>query len=118
MGLNIDGVTKWSYGNFNMWRAQIARHEGFELHTMDGFGNGERSWDTVTTDLKPLLSHEDDSGVLTPAECAAMHRCLREVVEELWPEWEYDGLGERQRGLELADAIEWAAENDEDLEFN
>jgi hypothetical protein len=47
-----------------------------------------------------------------------MHAHLRAVVEELWPSWQYDGLGERQRGLELADAMQWAADNDEDLEFN
>lgn len=117
MGLNIDGVTKWSYGNFNMWRAQLARHEGFELAYMDGWG-GDRSWDTVTSILKPLLDHDDDSGVLTAEECRSMHAHLRAVVEELWPAWQYDGLGERQRGLELADAMQWAAENDEEIEFN
>lgn len=116
MGLNIDGVTKWSYSGFNLWRDQIARYENIPYSEMGGFG-GTRSWDTVSSALEPLLNHADDSGELTSGECAQMHAYLREVVEELWPSWQYDGLGERQRGLELADAMQEAAEGGWSLEF-
>jgi hypothetical protein len=116
MGLNIDGVTKWSYGAFNTWRAQIAHHEGFTFSEMEGCG-GVRPWSEVDSVLLPLLDHPDDDGELTAAECAQMHTYLREVVDKLWPSWQYDGLGERQRGLELADAMKEAAEGGWSLEF-
>ena len=116
MGLSIDGVTKWSYGAFGAWRCQLAIHEGIPYGEMDGFG-GTRSWSEVDSVLKSLLNHADDSGELTFEECAQMHTYLREVVDKLWPSWQYDGLGERQRGLELADAMKKAAEGGWSLEF-
>jgi hypothetical protein len=115
MGLSINGVS-WSYSGFGMWRSEIARHEGFELKEMDGFG-GDRPWDEISSVLKPLLSHSDCDGVLTAQECAAMYQRLREVVDELWPAWDESEMYSRVRGIDLADVMQWAAENGDELEF-
>ncbi|MFH9733913.1 hypothetical protein [Streptomyces sp. NPDC017260] len=51
---------------------------------MVGFG-GQRAWSSVTTTLEPLLHHPDDSGDLTPAQCAAMLPRLEELAAERLP---------------------------------
>ncbi|MEU2070187.1 hypothetical protein [Streptomyces anulatus] len=69
MGLMLspgdDNVTSpdvsWSYTGFDMFREWLARAEGFTLAEMNGFG-GDRTWNSVSTALAPLLDHPDDEG--------------------------------------------------------
>ncbi|MEU2062373.1 hypothetical protein [Streptomyces sp. NPDC013455] len=75
----------WSYTGFNMFRKWLAQVEGLSLAEMDGFG-GDRQWSSVSTTLAPLLSHPDDEGDLTPAQCAAMLPRLEEILDQHEPD--------------------------------
>ncbi len=85
----------WSHYGFHLFRQWLARAEGFALLDMVGFG-GQRAWSSVTTTLEPLLHHPDDSGDLTPAQCAAMLPRLAELAAER-PEAAADPDLERRR---------------------
>jgi hypothetical protein len=71
----------WSNSGFHMFRQWLADAEGLVLTEMTGFG-GDRPWSRATTTLTPLLSHPDDDGLLTPAQCAAMLPRLREIADQ------------------------------------
>jgi hypothetical protein len=71
----------WSYTGFHMFRQWLADAEGLVLTEMTGFG-GDRPWSRAATTLTPLLSHPDDDGLLTPAQCAAMLPRLREIADQ------------------------------------
>ncbi|MBT2477608.1 hypothetical protein [Streptomyces sp. ISL-94] len=122
MGIDFShGEAQWSYSGFAQFRTAIATREGIDLNQMYGYG-GERSWDTITSPLRPLLDHSDCDGNLSPADCTAIASHLHTVVEELWPatlQQDDDPIGtyHRQAGLALADGMEQAAEADEPLEF-
>lgn len=116
----------WAYSGFNRFRERLAAAEGFSLSDMQGFSSGNpfkgtrvagvRSWDEITTPVKPLLDHPDDGGELTAAECAQVGPMLREVVSG----WGADDsrLGrDRDRGLALADCMDICARLDTPLEF-
>jgi hypothetical protein len=121
MGLDFShGGASWAYGGFARFREALATHEGFNLREMDGFGPLGRTdwigkpWDTITTDLRPLLEHSDCDGELTPAECRQVAPRLREVIDALWPdEHDYD----RRAGLALVHGMGLAAQADEPLQF-
>lgn len=102
----------WSYGGFGRFRAAIAKHEGIDLGAMQGFG-GELPWEPVATALKPLLDHSDCDGELSPEDCATVAPRLREVIDAVWPDDNYD----RRTGIELAEGMEDAAKTGEPLEF-
>jgi hypothetical protein len=112
----------WSYGGFQRFRRELAKVEGFDLESMQGFGTGDihgadprplggRSWDEVATDLKPLLNHSDCDGELTPEECAQVYSRLREILAD----WDDDF--DRQAGLHLAECMLACAAQGTSLEF-
>ena len=111
----------WSYGGFNRFRNALAAAEGFDLDRMQGFSSGDyfgndhtpgtRSWDEITTDLKPLLNHSDCDGELTPEECKQVYPRLREVVGEL------DDHYDRDAAPMLAECMLICAAQDEKLVF-
>jgi hypothetical protein len=101
----------WAYGGFGRFRRRLAESEGFALDEMEGF-KGRRSWSDVATPLEPLLNHSDCDGELTPEECAQVAPRLREVISTWLPD-DYDA----RSGMDLADAMEQCAANDENLEF-
>lgn len=120
MGLSIyigdddRSAVGWSYGGFGQLRRALARHEGIDLDRMEGFGDGNRSWDTVTTDLKPLLNHPDDHGDLTPEQCARVVPRLREVLSDLQGGEDWRFLS----GLKLAEAMDQAVARNIPLNFH
>jgi len=112
MGLDFShGEAHWAYSGFMRFRARLAEHEGFDLRKMQGF-DGSRSWDAVTTPIKPLLDHSDCDGELTPEECAQVYPRLREILAD-WPEDDYD----TRAGRELAEAMLECSATGENLEF-
>lgn len=112
MGLDFSHTdAHWAYGGFHRFRERLAEHEGFDLGAMVGFG-GDRCWDDVTTDLKPLLNHSDCDGVLTPAECEQVAPRLAGIIST-WPADDYD----RQHGEALVEGMMRCALNGEELEF-
>lgn len=119
MGLDFShGDAHWAYSGFGRFREKLARAEGFNLNDMEGFRRSHepprpmRSWDTVTTDLKPLLDHSDCDGELTSEECKQVAPRLKEIIAD-WPLEDYD----RRSGLDLVAAMEYCAEHGETLEF-
>lgn len=72
----------WSYTGFSMFREWLAHVEGFTLVEMNGFG-GDHRWSSISTALAPLLSHPDDDGSLTPAQCAAMLPRLETIIDQI-----------------------------------
>lgn len=119
MGLDFShGEAHWAYSGFGRFREKLANAEGFNLNDMEGFlrlhetPRPMRSWDTVTTDLKPLLNHSDCDGELTPQECKQVAPRLKQIIAD-WPLEDRD----RDSGLELVAAMEHCAGHGENLEF-
>ncbi len=120
MGIDFSHTdAHWAYSGFGRFRDALAKHEGFNLDDMVGFG-GDRAWDTVTTALKPLLDHSDCDGEISPEDCATVAPRLREVIDAIWPEGVIEpgrGAYDRSTGLLLAEGMEAAAAAGEPLEF-
>jgi hypothetical protein len=116
---------RWAYSGFSHFRELLAAAEGFALNDMQGFSTGNpfkgtrvpgtRSWDEITTSIKPLLDHPDDDGELTPAECAQVAPRLREIATGWDPD--PDLSRHRHRGLLLADCMDMCARLGTDLWF-
>ncbi|MEU0111569.1 hypothetical protein ABZ313_40350 [Streptomyces sp. NPDC006251] len=108
----------WSYSGFAAFRRRLAQAEGFVLSEMLGFGGG-RSWNEVSTVLKPLLDHPDDGGDdLSPADCAAMLPRLETITDQ----WAQDGddmlLHEHMEdGRQLAAVLRLCIEKNVPLHF-
>lgn len=112
MGLDFSHCNaQWAYSGFNSFRRRIAQAVGFDLDSMTGFGGGN-PWGMISDPVKPLLDHSDCDGILTPAECAQVAPRLRELVAD-WPDDDYDKVS----ALMLAEGMEKAAKNGENLEF-
>ena len=85
----------------------------------DGYRRpGARSWDEVTTDLKPLLDHSDCDGEMTPEECAQVFPRLREIAAA-WPKHgvAMSDAFDRKSALALAECMEVCAAGGEQLLF-
>lgn len=123
MGLHI-GEAHWSYGGFARFRERLAAAEGIDLPRMVGFCDkygrhddgseclATTRWDTVKSDLVPLLNHSDCDGELTPQECARVWPRLQEILLTFAPD-DYD----RREGLVLVREMQDAADGGYDLEF-
>ena len=98
---------QWSYGGFHAFRKRLAEAEAFDLEQMAGFAKAGRSWDDVTTELAPLLSHSDCDGEMTPDECAAVLPRLHGIITE-WALTDPCGYDVRA-GRELCAAMELCA---------
>jgi hypothetical protein len=101
---------RWSYTGFGQFRAKLAIVEGFFLDDMEGFTEDGRSWDLITTPLKPLLNHSDCDGEMTPAEAAEVWPRLEEIAEQWSAEGELDWNLSGMRAL--IDLLRYAAENE------
>ena len=99
----------WSYSGFGAFREKLAITEGFFLDDMQGF-EGSKSWDLVTTPLKPLLNHSDCDGEMTPAEAAEVWPRLAEIAED----WKASGMLEwdLQSMRALVELLQGAAKNE------
>ncbi len=116
----------WGYSGFNLFRERLATTEGFDLNDMQGYSQGHildpqrihgtRSWDEITSPLKPLLNHSDCDGHLTATECAQVAPRLREAIAS-WPPENGALDDDRDGGLELAACMEACAAAGVDLEF-
>ena len=71
------------------------------------------SWESIKDDIKPLLTHSDCDGELTPEECAKVAPRLRELVSN-WPDDDYDKIN----ALRLAEGMDEAVKSGENLEFS
>lgn len=99
----------WSYSGFGKFREALAIHEGFFLDDMAGFTKDGRSWDLVTTPLKPLLDHSDCDGEMSPEEASQVWPRLKEIADERKDEGESDW---HQTGIRnLIELLQGAAEN-------
>ena len=105
---------QWSYGGFSLFRERLARAEGFELDVMRGFG-GPREWDSVSTELEPLLNHSDCDGEMTPDQCRRVLPRLHEIVAG-WAATD-PGDYDARAGAELCRAMEMCVTEDMGLLF-
>lgn len=106
---------EWDYLSFNAFRERLATMEGIFLPDMQGYG-GDRSWDEISSDLKPLLDHSDCEGELTPQECAQVASRLR-VLLALWPRDESGMDYDRRNCKLLASCMEDCAHDGHRLVF-
>lgn len=106
----------WAYSGFMRFRIRLAKEIGIDLMKMDGFGEapdyGGLPWDKVIDPIVPLLNHSDCDGELSPQECKLVAPRLRELVAS-WPDDDYDKI----KALELAEGMEFAADEGEALIF-
>lgn len=115
---------QWSYGGFDHFRQRLAKAEGFNLNEMAGFGEGygddavrgTRSWDTVDTELAPLLNHSDCDGEMTPKECAQVLPRLTGIIAE-WALADDGTDYDVQAGQTLCSAMDMCVTEDMDLLF-
>ncbi|MEU1824216.1 hypothetical protein ABZ502_17535 [Streptomyces abikoensis] len=77
-----DPNPQWSYSGFGIFRRALAAHIGIDLDQMRSLG-GPVDWDTVTSPLRHLLEHADDSGQLEAWQVRALAPALREAVTAL-----------------------------------
>ena len=112
MGLNFSHTeASWSYSGFDKFRHRLAQEVEIDLDMMDGFG-GDIPFDSINDQIKPLLDHSDCEGELTPEECATVAPRLRELVSN----WDYEDYDKRH-ALYLAEGMDEAASNNENLRF-
>lgn len=107
----------WSYTGFNMFREWLAHVEGFTLVEMNGFG-GDHRWSSISTALAPLLSHPDDDGSLTPAQCAAMLPRLETIIDQI-PHEDCDPVVQRRVDdtRQLVTVMKYCLDKDVELIF-
>ncbi len=112
MGLDFSHAdAHWSYGGFNRFREALAVEAGFNINDFKGFG-GNKGWEEMQDDIKPLLNHSDCEGGLTVNECKKVAPRLRQLVAA----WDDDSFDKAQ-ALLLAEGMEYAVEQNEPLEF-
>jgi len=111
MGLDFSHTdAHWSYGGFNRFREALAKAAGFNMNDFKGFG-GNKGWEEMQDNIKPILNHSDCEGELTVDECKIVSPRLRELVAD----WE-DGFDKNQ-ALMLAAGMDYAVEKNQPLEF-
>lgn len=111
----VQGITNFSYTSFSAFRRAVAASAGINLNTMAGYakeGRLFRPWSCINDPIVPLLNHSDCEGELTPEECRQVAPRLREIVSQ----WDDENCY-KQVGLELADLMQWCADNNDPLLF-
>lgn len=109
-GEDEQDIAHWAYGGFMRFRKKLASEIGINMDEMTGFG-GERKWDNIQDNIKPLLDHSDCDGELSPEECQQVSSRLKELVKE-WDD-DYD----KQQALILARNMEECNKLDTELIF-
>lgn len=129
LGFNVEGYeckARWSYGGFHAFRNKLAKSIGIDLEEMDGhlkkhptdmgyYKPGNKSWKEVKSSIKDLLNHSDCQGNLTPEQCNIIFPTLRQILN-LW-ETTVENQYDIEQGNYLADAMEYCALNNKDLNF-
>ncbi len=112
MGIDFShGNAHWSYSGFNRFRMRLASEIGISLDDMEGYG-GEYKWEIISDPIKPLLTHSDCDGLLSPDVLFNVAQRLREIVSS-WDDEDYDKF----QAIELAEGMELAYHLKEDLIF-
>lgn len=70
------------YSSFGRWRKWLAKQIGFNLEEMQGYG-GDRPFDEMDHDIKPLLNHSDCDGELSPEECKQIANGLKQIIDKV-----------------------------------
>lgn len=103
----------WTYSGFNSFREKLAEMIGMDLRSMVGFG-GLDKWDEFMDEpICPFLNHSDCDGILTPDECKRVAPQLKELLEKLDDEDEWN----KEQGGMLVNIMEIAAKEDRPLVF-
>jgi hypothetical protein len=115
----IKGVTiRLGYAELATLRRCLAEDEGFDLMSMEGFGDGERPWDEVDSRLKPFLGHEDDGGSINPTECFEVYPTMERILEG-WRRNPPEGINDRiiNFGVQIVEAMKLCSKNGWELVF-
>ena len=109
---NEDSDAYWAYSGFHRFRKKLAAEIGIlNLESMEGYG-GSGSWDSVPSDIIPLLNHSDCEGDISPQDCKRVAPMLRKHIQS-WDDGDYD----KKMGLALVETMERCAEEDRKLIF-
>ena len=112
MGLDTThGCWHGSYGNFHLWRCEIASLIGINLEKMKGF-DGNVPWESLKPDpLHKLLHHSDCDGEIETKDCAAIADRLESLLPQITDEYY---LGKTEQFIE---GLRLAASANEDVVF-
>lgn len=119
MGLGFShSKAHWSYNGFNGFRHRLAKEIGLNLDDMQGYSrsNHAKSWDEIEDPIKDLLNHSDCEDDLTSEQCRTIAPRLRELVAS-WDDDDFIYSCDKQHALLLADGMEKAAAQNENLIF-
>ncbi|MET7607371.1 hypothetical protein ABZS96_33880 [Streptomyces avermitilis] len=72
------------------FRRGLAAHAGIDLPRMQGFG-GDTAWTSVSSPLRHLLNHPDDSGEISADQARELAPVLHDALTALAAE-DFDGL--------------------------
>jgi hypothetical protein len=90
---------------------------GGDLDRFEGFG-GNRNWDTITHDIKPLLSHSDCDGELSPEECSQIANGLQQIINNLSDEEKVKDEYYYNKAVKFMEGCKLAASRNETIDFH
>ena len=124
MGLDFDNAeAHWAYSGFFRFRQRLAAAIGImNLEQMENFGpmfeqQGPNRplvpWDKWLGDpIVDLINHSDCDGKLSAKQCAKIAPRLREIIAP-WSDDDHD----KRQATNLAEGMDWCADNTKPLGF-
>lgn len=114
---NMDHFVRLGYTQLSILRRELAQSEGIDLMQMEGYGEGETSWDEVDTSLRPFLDHPDDEGSLSPRECFEVYPTMERILEG-WRDDSHKPEMITDIGLEIVEVMKACSKNGWELTFS
>ena len=117
MGLDFSHCgARWGYGGFLQFRSRLAEAIGISnynsMSTMEEVHDAFTEMKLTEDPIETLLVHSDCDGCIRHYETEALAKRIREMIVE-WDDSDYDKIN----ALELAEGLELAHQQKEDLEF-
>lgn len=106
-----------SYSSFNRFRESLAEQIGTKLNEYEGFG-GQKKFDTLKHDIRPLLDHSDCDGTLSVQEAKQVANGLTSILENFNENLNYDIYSFKQRIIRFRDGCLDAVRLNEPIDFH
>lgn len=104
------------YSSFSRFRKSLGEQIGINLNEYDGFG-GEKSFDTLTHDVRPLLDHSDCDGQLSVKEAKQVADGLTSILKNFNENLKMDMLFKSQI-IQFRDGCLDAVRRNEIIDFH